>query len=102
MITVSINGKTITVQGHADTVGIGSMYMVKACMDQVCGSDANYHYDYDTGMVTIHTADLDYPMCAVEIVHLVQYLNHQNCSMFDPMPAPAVYKRFESYGDVAE
>jgi len=101
MITVNINGKTITVQGHADTVGIGSMYMVKACMDQVCGSDANYHHDSDTGMVTVHTADLDYPMCAVDIVHLVQYLNHIDCPNFDYMQPPDVYNQFASYGDVA-
>jgi len=102
MITVNINGKTITVQGHADTVGIGSMYMVKACMDQVCGSDAHYHHCNDTGMVTVHTADLDYPMDAVEIVQLVQYLNHIDCPKFDPIPAPQVYLNLAHYGDVAE
>jgi len=99
MITVNINGKTITVQGHAPTDGLTSMRIIFEAIASASPDYNNHHIDHDTGMVTLHAADMDYPMCAVDIVHLVQYINHQNCKAFDPMPAPPVYMQYLPYAD---
>jgi hypothetical protein len=100
MITVNLDNCNMTVQGTRSIDGIGSFYMIQQCMMCNAGGDAQLVQTGDT--LTVSTTDLDYPGSAVEIIELIQFINHLASPEYDPIDAPATYLQYESFGDVAD
>ena len=82
--------------------GVAAIAMVRGAIAESAGGECQRHHIQDSDQVTLFTHDLDYPMCAIDIVALTQCLNHMADPAWADQDLPDIYHRmFDMYGEQA-